>query len=44
LKNAYDWLSRNGDKSKIYELPAAMVSSGGGNGGLNAQKSFRAIA
>ena len=33
LKNAYDWLSRGGDKAAVYQKPVAFVSAGltGGN-------------
>lgn len=43
LKNIYDWLSRGGEKSPIYKIPAGMVSVGGGMGGLRAQKALKLI-
>jgi NAD(P)H-dependent FMN reductase len=41
LKNAYDWLSR--DKDLLKGFPAAIVSSGGGEGGLRGQKALRTV-
>lgn len=43
MKNAYDWLSRGGEKASIYKIPAGMVSVGGDMGGLRAQKALRLI-
>ena len=42
MKNAYDWLSRGGKKSAIYEKPVAFVSTGG-QGGKNAQSHMKDI-
>lgn len=36
LKNAYDWLSRGGDKASVYQKPVAFVTAAG-QGGKNAQ-------
>ena len=41
LKNIYDWLSRGGENSAVYRIPAGMISSGGGLGGLRGQKSLK---
>lgn len=40
MKNAYDWISRNG---LIKGFPAGMVSVGGGASGLNGQKALKQI-
>lgn len=46
FKNAYDWLSREypNSKSPVEEKLGAIVSVGGGKGGLNAQRHFRESA
>lgn len=43
MKNIYDWLSRGAEKSVVYRIPAGMISSGGGSGGLKGQKAFKTI-
>lgn len=42
LKNAYDWLSRGGDKCAVYKKPVAFVSTGG-QGGKLAQENMKKI-
>ena len=42
LKNAYDWLSRGGDKAAVYQKPVAFVSAGL-NGGSAAQTQMKDV-
>lgn len=42
MKNAYDWLSRGGDKAPVYQKPVAFVSTGV-KGGAKAQEHMRDI-
>ena len=45
LKNAIDWLSRDGPEgvSPLKGKPMAIVSAGGGGGGIRAQRNLAAI-
>jgi len=42
LKNAYDWLSRGGDKAVVYQKPVGFVSAGL-NGGSSAQAHMKDV-
>ena len=45
IKNAIDWGSRGKDGGNLFDdKPAALVSAGGGVGGLRSQQHFRDIA
>lgn len=44
MKNAIDWASRGPDGNLFNDKPAAVISAGGGAGGLRAQNHIRDIA